>query len=171
MFHKILFITGFHLLIFTASYAQYTDKHWSAAAEGHALVAGELNTIYNALIGINAQYTLNPTNKFSPYFKAGAMTDAFKSNANLIGLDAQLGIRYQLTAKWSTQLGVGGIYWEDTFVQKLIDREITWEDTQWSWTSDFHITYAISKSWSIYALAKQINLNTLSLGLGIQLSF
>jgi len=171
MVPKLLFIFMVGLLSLQTAIAQKSDPHFSIGVESQFLIAGELNSSFDLLVGAKGCYFFSSKKKITPFISAGLVTDFANTDARIISTDFQLGGTWGLSQRLSLLMSLGGNYIYESHAHSLIEQDIIWDNTILGISGSLGANFRVSEFISVTLLIKQINSSLTSIGLGVHYSF
>ena len=171
MVSRLLFICTTGLLSLQYAHAQTSDPRFAISVESQYLLAGELNSSFDFLLGAKGYYFFPSKKKLNPFLSVGFATDVANSNSRIVSTDIQFGANWDFSKRFSLSTSVGGNYITESHAHSLIDQRVNWNNTIIGITGNLGMNYRIAKSISSTLFVKQINLDFTSIGLGLNYSF
>ena len=139
------------------------------------IVAGDLKSIYETTLGLDAQYYFKHNTRFNHFINTGFITDIGTTGANYFGFYTGIGTQYHITQLWQkslyTEISAGALYSHEAFSTQFIDATINSTNSEFGFKAQLGIGYRITKHINTKIQASQWSNLGISLGLSISYSF
>lgn len=167
----LLLISIFVTIICQESIAQQNHPKLMMNNELQYLVAGELNSSFNFLIGGRPTLFLKSKGNFSPYVTSGIAFDIANPDSRFFSVDLQGGTYWRIENKLSFFASIGAQYINESHSFLLSDSEGSFDNEIWGVTANAGVNLKIYKSFGLVVFFKQTNLEYSSVGVGLRKFF
>ncbi len=151
--------------------AQSENPRFSIGVEAQLMIAGEMNASFDYLTGVRFSYSFNTQKKIRPFISSSFATDIGTNHARLISTDIQYGALLMLGKRFSLLASLGGDFTAESHSFSLDGKPKTWNDYNLRLRGVLGLRYSVTSSLSFIINIKQTNLNSTTIGLGLNFSF
>ena len=153
-------------LFFGWIYAQ-EPKLVRIGPEAQFLLAGELNSSYDFLLGGRGTYDISQFKRLKVFASIGIFGDVGSAQSNLVSADVQVGSSLKLGKRFQIIGSLGPTYITERQSIQLIERRKDWQENTFGLSAKIGLDYHISQRLTLNASFNQTNLLASSVGLGM----
>ena len=162
---RILIIIFFHLLI-AQTYAQAPMKI-NAGVQSQVLLAGELNSTYDFIIGPAVSIDVGSNNKWIKTLEFSGFTDIGVLPSRLITINLSAGIKKYLNQKLYLKLTVGSVFYQEEHKISFVEKEKVFSDNNFGFLLNFKAAWELKQQLDLALSAHQFHLHGTSIGLSL----